>query len=384
MKYDFDTVYDRKNTNSVKYKPHPRYPNSDIIPMWIADMDFKTAPEIIDAVKQAADDGIFGYTQLDDEYFELLKNWNKKRFGFDINTDWVVPCSSVMFASAAVIRALSNVGDSVLILQPVYYPFADVIKDNNRKLVVSELVLKDGKYTIDYEDLENQIVKNDIKIFLFCSPHNPVGRVWEKEEIISVMKICKKYGVFIISDEIHSDLVYTKHYPTLSISSEFTDIIASVTSVTKTFNLAGIKGANLFIPNEEIRNKVKKEIQSTFCGSLETLTIAAIKSAYRYGEDWLEELLCYLKSNAEYVVKSFENTKIKVAMPEGTYLLWLDCKELNLCERELEEFFVRECGVWMNNGFVFGKGGSGFMRMNIACPKSTLEKAIFSIRKNLV
>lgn len=384
MKYDFDTVHNRENTNSIKYKPHPRYPNvQDIIPMWIADMDFKTAPEITDALQSASKYGIFGYTEFDDEYFDLLIAWNKKRFGFDIRQEWVVPCAGVMFGIAAAIRALTGKNDSVLILQPVYYPFANVIKDNNRRLVVSELKYDGIRYFIDFNDLENKIIEDNVKLLLFCSPHNPVGRVWDEEELNRVTEICIRNNVIIISDEIHSDLVYKKHFRTASLSKEAADVTVSAVSVTKTFNLAGIKGADLIIANADIRNKIKKEILSVYSGGPSIMSVVAAKAAYRYGEAWLEELLQYLKSNADYVIESFANTKIKPIVPEGTYLLWLDCRELGLCSHDLEKFFIQDCGVWMNNGFIFGKGGNGFMRMNIACPKSILEKAISQIKKHL-
>ena len=225
MKYDFDTVYNRKGTNSVKYKIHPRYPNvSELIPMWIADMDFKTAPEIVSALREAADEGIFGYTQPDSEYFELLIDWNKKHFDFNIDRNWIVPCKGVMSGIAAAIRAITKENDSVLIFQPVYYPFANVNNNNNRRLIVSELKNDGDNYVIDYQDLENKIINNNVKILLFCSPHNPVGRVWDKQEIERVADICLKHNVIIISDEIHSDLVYKKHIPTASLSDKVADI----------------------------------------------------------------------------------------------------------------------------------------------------------------
>ncbi|MBO4896697.1 MAG: pyridoxal phosphate-dependent aminotransferase [Clostridia bacterium] len=384
MKYDFDTVYNRKNTNSIKYKKHPRYPDvSDVIPMWVADMDFKTAPEITDALQSASECGIFGYTELDDEYYDLLIKWNKKRFGFDIKRDWIVPCEGVLFGISAAIRALSKAGDSVLIMQPVYHPFLNIIKSLKRRPVVSVLNFDGQKYYIDFNDLENRIVEENVKLLLFCSPHNPVSRVWDKEELCNVVNICKRHNVIIVSDEIHSDLVFKNHFPAASLSKEAADITVAVTSVTKTFNLAGIKGANLIIANTDIRNKTEREILSTCAGEMGIMSAAAAKAAYRHGEEWLQQLLKYLKSNADYVIESFENTKIKPIAPEGTYLMWLDCRKLGLNSRELEEFFIRDCGVWMSSGFIFGEGGNGFMRMNIACPKSVLEKAITQIKKRL-
>lgn len=384
MKYDFDTVYNRKGTNSVKYKIHPRYPNvSELIPMWIADMDFKTAPEIVSALREAADEGIFGYTQPDSEYFELLIDWNKKHFDFNIDRNWIVPCEGVMSAIAAAIRAHSSDEDSVLILQPVYYPFANVINNNNRRLIVSELKNDGDNYVIDYQDLENKIINNNVKILLFCSPHNPVGRVWDKQEIERVANICLKHNVIIISDEIHSDLVYKKHFPTASLSKKIADNTIALTSVTKTFNLAGIQGANMIVPNERIRALVQSELYAECSGGPDIMSLAAIKAAYRFGDAWLDELLDCLKGNIDFVVSSFVGTRIRAYAPQGTYLMWLDCRALEMCDEELEEFFVRDCGVWMNNGYIFGKGGSGFMRMNIACPRKTLGKAVQRIKETI-
>lgn len=384
MKYDFDTVYNRKGTNSVKYKIHPRYPEiSDLIPMWIADMDFKTAPEIVSALREAADEGIFGYTQPDSEYFELLIDWNKKHFDFNIDRNWIVPCEGVMSAIAAAIRALSSDEDSVLILQPVYYPFANVINGNNRRLVVSELKNDGDNYVIDYRDLENKIINNNVKILLFCSPHNPVGRVWKREELERVTRICLKHNVIVISDEIHSDLVYKKHIPAASLSDEVANITIALTSITKTFNLAGIQGANLIIPNEKIRIAIENKLHSQCAGGPNIMSLAATKAAYQFGDRWLDELLIYLQGNINYVIKSLMSTKIKPLPPQGTYLIWIDCRALGLNDRELEDFFIKKCGVWMNSGYIFGKGGSGFMRMNIACPREVLEEAIKHIKDGL-
>ncbi len=384
MKYDFDTVYNRKGTNSVKYKIHPRYPNvSELIPMWIADMDFKTAPEIVSALREAADEGIFGYTQPDSEYFELLIDWNKKHFDFNIDRNWIVPCKGVMSGIAAAIRAITKENDSVLIFQPVYYPFANVNNNNNRRLIVSELKNDGDNYVIDYQDLENKIINNNVKILLFCSPHNPVGRVWDKQEIERVADICLKHNVIIISDEIHSDLVYKKHIPTASLSDKVADITVGLTSITKTFNLAGIQGTNLIIPNERIRAAVENELRAQCAGGANIMSLVATKAAYQFGDRWLDELLIYLQGNINYVIKSLMSTKIKPLPPQGTYLIWIDCRALGLNDRKLEDFFIKKCGVWMNSGYIFGKGGSGFMRMNIACPREVLEVAIKHIKDGL-
>ena len=383
MRYDFDTVYDRNGTSSLKYKKHPRYPDKKLIPLWVADMDFKAAPEIIDALNKTIKHGIFGYTLPDDEYFNSVINWNKKRFGFEIKEEWIIPCEGVMSGVATAIRALTKPEDSVLIFQPVYYPFANVISNNNRRLIVSELQFDGEKYAVNFEDLENKIIQNEVKVLLFCSPHNPAGRVWKREELERVTQICLKDNVIIISDEIHSDLVYKKHIPTASLSDKVADITVGLTSITKTFNLAGIQGANLIIPNERIRAAVENELRAQCAGGANIMSLVATKAAYQYGDKWLDELLIYLQGNINYVIKSLMSTKIKPLPPQGTYLIWLDCRALGLNDRELEDFFIKKCGVWMNGGYIFGKGGSGFMRMNIACPKEVLEEAIKHIKDGL-
>ena len=380
MNYDFDTVYDRKNTNSLKYKLHPKYPEkTDLIPMWVADMDFKTAPEIISELQIAAQQGIYGYTEPDDEYYSLTINWYKKRFDFTVDKSWIVPINSVMFGIAAAIRALTAEHDSVMIFQPVYYPFEDVIKDNNRTPVISELKSDGGRYAVDFDDFEKKIIRNNIKVLLFCSPHNPVGRVWSKAELEHIAEICQRHGTVIISDEIHSDLTFKKHTPVASLSDETAAITVTLTSATKTFNLAGIQGANVIVSDRNIRNKIKNEIKSTKAAGLNLMYLSAAKAAYKYGEAWLTSLLEYIKANMDYVAESFKNTKIKTLIPEATYLVWLDCRALGLSDRELDDFFINKCGVWLNNGSTFGAGGNGFMRMNVACPRVTLNRAVNNI-----
>ena len=384
MNYDFDTVYDRRNTNTVKYKKHPRYPSrSDLIPLWVADMDFKTAPEILQAIESVVAHGIFGYTEPDDAYFRSIMLWYKKRFGVNLEQEWLVPCDSVMSGIATAIRAFTKKKDAVLIFQPVYYPFSNVIVQNERRVIVSELASDGIKYTIDFNDFESKIIRHLVKSLLFCSPHNPVGRVWDEEELIHVADICAKHGVMIISDEIHADLVFKRHVPFTAVAGNASVNIVILTSFTKTFNLAGIQGAHFIIPDPELRAELKKVLCAQFSGGLNTVSVAAATAAYQHGEEWLTALLAYLKENIYYVVNSFQNTKIKAFLPEGTYLMWLDCRALGLSDDELEAFFVEDCGVWLNSGCIFGNGGSGFMRMNIACPRATLEKAVDRILRKI-
>ena len=374
----FDPVYDRTDTGAIKYNNLTQ----NTIPMWIADMDFKSPPAVTDALAKVAQHGIYGYGDTDDEYDSLIVSRYDRRIGWKIEKDQILKIPGVMFGVAAAIRAVTELNDAVLICQPVYYPFAKIIPANHRKTVVSELVLKNGRYEIDFEDFENKIKQEKVKAFLLCSPHNPVGRVWTKEELIKIAEICLKYGVYIISDEIHSDFIYPgyKHIPIASLSDEIADRTITCLSPTKTFNLAGLQAANMVVPNKNLRVRLKKECASTGYSHLNIMAVAAAKAAYKHGEEWLEGLLKYLAQNINLLKNAFpEDAPVSALNIEGTYLAWLDCRNLNLTPSELDDLFLGKAGVWLHNGHTFGAGGQGFMRMNIACPKSILEKAIQQI-----
>ena len=288
-----------------------------------------------------------------------------------------------MFGVAAAIRTLTEPGDSVLICQPVYYPFAKIISDNRRKSAVSELVLKNGRYEIDFADFENKIRHNNVKVFLMCSPHNPVGRVWTREELAEIAHICERNGVYIISDEIHSDFIYSghRHIPIASLSPEIAERTITCLSPTKTFNLAGLQAANMIIADKTIRLRVGKECAASGYSNLNIMAIAAAKASYKYGEEWLEALLQYLRQNISLLRSAFpDDAPIAALDMEGTYLAWLDCRRLNLSTLELDDLFLGKAGVWLHNGNTFGSGGQGFMRMNIACPRSVLEEALDRIK----
>ena len=374
----FDPVYDRTDTGAIKYNNLTQ----NTIPMWIADMDFKSPPAVTDALAKVAQHGIYGYGDTDDEYDSLIVSRYDRRIGWKIEKDQILKIPGVMFGVAAAIRAVTELNDAVLICQPVYYPFAKIIPANHRKTVVSELALKNGRYEIDFLDFENKIKREKVKTFLLCSPHNPVGRVWEKEELIKIAEICLKYGVYIISDEIHSDFIYPgyKHIPIASLSDEIADRTITCLSPTKTFNLAGLQAANMVVPNKNLRVRLKKECASTGYSHLNIMAVAAAKAAYKHGEEWLEGLLKYLAQNINLLKNAFpEDAPVSALNIEGTYLAWLDCRNLNLTPSELDDLFLGKAGVWLHNGHTFGAGGQGFMRMNIACPKSILEKAIQQI-----
>lgn len=383
----FDTVTDRRNTGAIKYDSKiDSVDNDNLLQMWIADMDFKVAPVITDALINTSKHSIFGYTNTDTEYYTTFCNWYKKRMGWEIDPKWNIEVPGVMFGIAGAINALTNKGDSILICQPVYYPFANVVISNERELVISNLSFNNGRYEFDFDDIKAKIKEHNVKMFLLCSPHNPIGRVWTKEELLRIGQICLENDVYIVSDEIHSDIILkgNKHTPIASLSKELAKKTITCTSPTKTFNLAGLQAANIIISDSDTFKKVKNACRKTYYSCLNPMIIAASKAAYSKGEAWLEALLSYLNENVEILKEAFPDTaKISLIHPEGTYLMWLDCRKLALSDEELNDFFIKKAGVRLNLGASFGTGGSGFMRMNIACPKSVLLNAINRINSAL-
>ena len=379
----FDEIHDRTKSSAIKYMNLPEAEKMPVIPMWIADMDFKSSPAITEALKRTADHGIYGYGEINDEYKELVIYWYNRRMGWQIEKDELLTMPGVMFGVTMAIRALTKENDSVMICQPVYYPFKNVVLNNNRKLVVNELVLNNGRYEIDFKDFEEKIIKENVKVFLLCSPHNPVARVWEKDELTKIAEICLKHNVYIISDEIHSDFIFEgkKHVPISTLSEEVKMKTVTCVAPSKTFNIAGIQASNMIVSDGEVREKIIKERTSTCYHHLNIMSIEATKAAYKDSEEWLEGLLKYLKRNAEILQKAFpEDYKITALSMDGTYLAWLDCRKLNLTGEELNDLFLKKAGVWLHNGATFGECGEGFMRMNIACPASVLEEAIERIK----
>ena len=385
MKYNFDAVINRKNTNSLKYDfALQRKRPEDAIPLWVADMDFETLDEVKTALVQKANHGIFGYSEPLDRYFNALHSWFKKYHDWDIDTSKVVLACGVVFAIAATIRALTKENDAVLICQPVYYPFEETIKVNNRKLVVSELKNVNGHYEVDFNDFEQKIIDNDVKLFVLCNPHNPVGRVWTKEELERIGDICLKHKVFVISDEIHADFTYEghKHIVFSTVKKEFEDNCIVCSAPTKTFNLAGLHISNIYIPNDSVRRKYKLEMDRIGYSQSNIMGIIACQAAYEYGDEWLTQLKQYLKTNLDFV-RDYINISLKdltLVEPEGTYLIWIDCRKLGLSNIELKELINIKAKVWVDDGYVFGQGGDGFIRINIACPQSTLKRALDNIK----
>lgn len=382
---DFDTVVDRRNTNCLKYDfAVYRGKPENVLPLWVADMDFKVSSYIEDAIINQARHGIYGYSEVAEEYFEALKNWNYKHYNWNIERKWLVKTPGIVFALAMAVKAFSKKGESVLIQQPVYYPFSEVILDNERNLVDNTLVLQeDGSYKIDFEDFERKIVENNVKLYFLCNPHNPVGRVWTKEELTALGDICLKHKVIVVSDEIHADFDYTgRHIVFADSKEEYKDISITCMAPSKTFNIAGLQLSNIFIPNRELKQRFKKEIAAAGYSQLNAVGLVAAKAAYENGEEWYQAMLSYVKDNIEYTRKYLEENLpvLKMTKPEGTYLVWIDFKGLGLSDEELEDLIINKAGLWLDSGLVFGKAGKGFQRINVACPRKTLQLALDKLK----
>lgn len=381
MPVDFDTVPNRRGTNCFKYDfAREMGMPEDVLPLWVADMDLPTAPAVLERLHALAEHGIFGYTGVKDAYFSAVHNWYAQRFGWETQRSWLVTTPGVVFAIAIAIRAFTQKGDAILIQQPVYYPFANKVTENDRQLVVNPLVLKNGRYEMDFADMERKIVDYHVKMLLLCSPHNPVGRVWTKEELLRVGEICQKHGVLVVSDEIHADFTYAGHTHRVfaSVKSEFADFTITCTAPSKTFNLAGLQNSNIFIPNRQLRHAYKKELSACGCGGTNCMGMAACQAAYEAGADWLEQLKQYLAGNLAYIRQFLREKLPDIALiePEGTYLVWLDLRKLGLTEQQQRQLIVQDAKLWLDTGTLFGQGGEGFERINIACPRTTIEQAM--------
>lgn len=386
MKYDFDKVNDRRNTNSLKYDfAAERGKPGDLLPLWVADMDFQTAPEILKRLEQTVSHGIFGYSESRNDYFQAVANWYQTRFGWEVKRPWLIKTPGVVFALAMAVKAYTQEGDAVLIQQPVYYPFSETILDNNRVLINSPLKLVGNHYEIDFDDFEQKILENKVKLFLLCSPHNPVGRVWQEWELRRIGEICLKHGVLVVSDEIHCDFTFPGHQHLVfaSLSQELADIAVTCTAPSKTFNLAGLQVSNIFISNQDLRRRFRKQVAAAGYSQLNTMGLVACQAAYEEGGPWLAELKTYLQENLAYV-RNFLKDKlpeIKLIEPEGTYLIWLDFRALGQTEEEREDLVVKRAKLWLDSGAMFGVDGEGFERINIACPRATLEQALEQLER---
>ena len=382
---DFNKEINRYNTKSLKYdfKEEKGKP-ADIFPMWVADMDFKLSENILEEIKERVEHGIFGYSKPDDSYKEEVKKWYKKHFNIEINKDWIVNTPGIVFALATAVKTLTKENDYVLINSPVYYPFSEVIENNNRKIISSDLVLTENyHYEINFKDLEEKIEKYKVKLYLLCSPHNPVGRVWTKEELLRVIEICKKHNVFIVCDEIHSDFVWKGKHTSLLNFKDYQKNMLVCTAPSKTFNIAGLQVSNIFIPNNIVRENFEKEIAKTGYSLINTMGIVACEAVYKNGEEWLNELKKYIVGNIDLVRAFLQEKlqKVRLIEPEGTYLLWLDFRGTGLTDEEIENKMTNEAKIWLDGGNMFGTLGERFQRINVALPREKLKWALEQIEK---
>ncbi len=385
MAFDFDKVVDRRGTNCLKYDfALERGKHEGILPFWVADMDFETAPAVVEKLQKTVAGGIYGYTDTKEDYDQAIINWYEKYFHWSPKREWLIKTPGVVFALAAAVRAYTKEGDKVLIQQPVYYPFKEVIADNKREVVSAPLSLVDGHYEIDFEELEEKLSDEKVKLFLLCSPHNPVGRVWKEEELRKIGDLCIQYNVITVSDEIHGDFTYPgyTHHVFASLGEKYAKNSVICTAPSKTFNIAGLQVSNIFIPNDSLRRRFQVAVNQAGYSQLNMLGLVACQAAYEEGREWLEELKIYLKKNLDFVREYLQENlpQIHLIEPEGTYLIWLDFRELGLPENELEDLIVNKANLWLDSGAIFGKVGEGFERINIACPRSLLEEALNNLK----
>lgn len=384
--FDFDEVIDRTGTNSLKvdFKEERGIPE-DALPLWVADMDFRTVPEVVDALEKTARHGIYGYSDSKEGYDEAVLAWFKDHFGYDAEKEWIVKTPGVVFAIAQAVRAFTKPGDAVLIQPPVYYPFEMTIRGNDRIPVCNELVLQDGRYSIDFDDFERKIIENDVKLFILCSPHNPVGRVWTREELHRMGEILEKHGVLTVSDEIHADFAFSEHPHTVFTEAApgMRDLSIICTAPSKSFNLAGLNTSNIFIENPKLRHAFEKEVLSGGVSQLNIFGLAATEAAYRNGETWLSEVRDYMRGNLDYIRAFLDKNipEIKLIEPEGTYFAWLDCSGLGLSDKALNELILQDAKLWLDPGNIFGKSGEQFERVVLASPRSVIEEAMERLRK---
>lgn len=382
MKYNFDEIIDRHSTLSYKWDSAD---DKEVIPLWVADMDFKTAPAIIEALKKRVVQGIFGYTKVPDEYYDAVINWFSRRHGFEINRDWMIYTSGVVPAISAIIKALTSPGDKVLVQTPVYNCFFSSIRNNGCEVWENPLINDNGYFRIDFEDLEKKAAAPDCKLMLLCNPHNPTGRVWSKEELERIGDICYRNGIIIVSDEIHCELTFPdfKYTPFGSLDNKLSENAVICVSPSKAFNIAGLQIANIICKKDNWRQKIDKAININEVCDVNPFGVIATIEAYERGEEWLESLRRYLKDNYDFLVRFFKENmpSLNVTESEGTYLAWIDTKPIYMDSEELEELLMKKYKVWVNAGRMYGEKGEGFIRINFACPRKRLESGLLKIKE---
>lgn len=377
MKYDFDKQIPRRGTDSYKWDSAK---SGDVLPMWVADMDFHTAPAIVDALCRRVQHGIFGYTRVPDSYYKAITDWFARRHSWAINREWIIYTSGVVPAVSAIIKALTVPGDKVLVQTPVYNCFFSSIRNNGCEIVTSPLVHTDNTFTIDYDDLEKKVADPKMKVMLLCNPHNPVGRIWRREELIRIGKLCIRHEVTVVSDEIHCELVFPGHTytPFASISDEFLRHSVTCISPSKAFNIAGLQIANIICADACCRAQIDRAINDNEVCDVNPFGVIATQSAYNEGEEWLNQLIQYLHANYLYMQEFCREhlPNLPITLLEGTYLVWMDCRTLGIPSEDIEQQLVDKTGLWLNAGTMYGVEGEGFMRWNIACPRATLMEGI--------
>lgn len=382
MKYNFNEKIDRSNNHSAKWEEMGnKFISNDLWPMWIADMDLKTAPVIIDAMREKLEQGIFGYVYRPASYYQSAADWIERRFDYKIDPKTLINSPGVVPTLSILVRIMTKADEKVLIQSPVYYPFSAVVRENERELVVNELVKDEtGYYTIDFEDFEKKVSDEKVTLFIMCSPHNPVGRVWKREELQKMSELCLKYNVRVIADEIWRDIIMPghKHIPAASLSKEIEHNTITCFSPTKTFNIAGLQASFATLPREEEWKMLDEELGRLDVKRNSPFSLVGFEAAYTKGEEWLEELLIHLDGNMDYVVNFVKERipEVKVRKSEGTYLMWLDFSGLGMTKEELSMFMQKEAKIALDDGFWFGENGAGFERMNIACPRYMVEEGM--------
>ncbi|MDE5418703.1 pyridoxal phosphate-dependent aminotransferase [Labilibaculum sp. DW002] len=384
MRYNFDEIIERKNTDCVKYdKLESYFGAKDLLPLWVADMDFKVPPCISEAIIERANHEIYGYTFRGDSCIKSIQNWLKTRHDWAIPKDWISSSPGVVTGLSILLMSLTNEGDQIAIQSPVYHPFAQVINDTKRKLVVNPLRLTDEGYQMDFEQLE-ELAKNGLTALVLSNPHNPVGRVFTKEELVQLGNLANTYDFLIISDEIHQDLIYEgyKHIPLASLSDELAQRTITCIAPSKTFNVAGLASSVIIIPNAKLKQKFETLLSSLHLNSGNLFGHTAMQAGYEDGAEWLDQLMDYLKGNVDFLRSYLKENipTIKLIEPEATYLLWLDCRSLNIDTEKLNKLLIQKAGLALNKGTTFGNDGEGFLRINIGCPRSVLEKALEKIK----
>lgn len=382
MKYDFDKITSRRGTCSYKWDSAG---NSGILPMWVADMDFRTAPEIVNRLSERVEHGIFGYTRVPDEYYDAVINWFSRRHGFSFKREWMIYTSGVVPAVSALIKALTVPGDKVLVQTPVYNCFFSSIRNNGCEMAENRLIKTSDSYVIDFDDLERKASDPKTKVMLLCNPHNPAGRVWTKDELTRVGEICLRNGVTVVADEIHCELVYPGHVhtPFASISEDFLRHSATCVSPSKAFNIAGLQIANIIVADEGMRLKTDRAINDNEVCDVNPFGVIATIAAYNEGGEWLSELTAYLWQNYEYMrgYCSEHLPDYPLCRLESTYLVWMDCRSTDLSSDVLERRLTDEASLWLNSGTMYGEAGDGFMRWNIACPRQVLAEGLDRFKK---